>query len=500
MWYKIGTATTPAPQTLLMAEPTPSTPSPDQRRIAVENFERARQVLQSGNSDYAIQLLRTCCRLDPGNLHFRQTLRRAQKSRFGDDLRGSKFAFLSTPRFKASVKAAKASRDYLKVLEVGEDVLTRNPWDLGTQMDMAEAFEALGLSDLAVFSLDQARQKYPKDPTLNRALARLFEKRGDFQKAIVLWRLVQEADPRDLEAASKAKNLAASETIARGGYEEALSGSKESPVVGRMEAAAVEKQDRLGREVSAIQKRIEAEPTEPALYVQLAALYRRHNQLDRARAALQQGFGPTGQHFSLQLELLELDLLPLRGNLEEVEAKLKVAKARSEDDLDDDGPTPAELVEMRSKLKKEVYAREAEILRVKVDRFPAEVVHRIELGKRLMKMDKLDEAITELQQARRDEKLKGQAAMMLGVCFRKRNNWRLAQRNFEEALALLIGPHDEPARKEVLFQLATGAADASDYTRAVELGNELANMDFGFKNISALLDEWDEKAREASGA
>ena len=53
------------------------TPSPDQRRIAVENFERARQVLQSGNSDYAIQLLRTCCRLDPGNLHFRQTLRRA---------------------------------------------------------------------------------------------------------------------------------------------------------------------------------------------------------------------------------------------------------------------------------------------------------------------------------------------------------------------------------------------------------------------------------------
>lgn len=484
-----------------MADPTPTpAPSPDQRRIAVENFERARQVLQSGNSDYAIQLLRTCCRLDPGNLHFRQTLRKAQKAKFGDDLKGSKFAFLSTPRYKASMKAAKASRDYLKVLEVGEDVLTRNPWDLGTQMDMAEAFEALGLSDLAVFSLDQARQKYPKDATLNRALARLFEKRGDFQKAIALWRLVQEADPRDLEAASKAKNLAASETIARGGYEEAISGSKESPVVGRMEAAATEKQDRLGREASAIQKRIEAEPTEPALYVQLSALYRRHNHLDRARAALQQGLGPTGQHFSLQLELLELDLLPLRADLEVADAKLKAAKARGEDDPDDDGPTVPELAEIRSRLKKEIYAREAEILRVKVDRFPNEVVHRIELGRRLMKMDKLDEAITELQQARRDEKLKGQAAMMLGVCFRKRNNWRLAQRNFEEALALLVNPSDEPARKEVLFQLATGSADAGDLTRAVELGNELANIDFGYKNISGLLDDWDAKVREASGA
>jgi predicted Zn-dependent protease len=155
---------------------------------------------------------------------------------------------------------------------------------------------------------------------------------------------------------------------------------------------------------------------------------------------------------------------------------------------------------MRGKLKKEIYAREAEILRVKVDRFPNEVVHRIELGKRLMKMDKLDEAITELQQARRDERLKGQAAMMLGVCFRKRNNWRLAQRNFEEALALLVNPSDEPARKEVLFQLATGSADAGDLTRAVELGHELANIDFGYKNISGLLDDWDAKVREASGA
>ncbi|MCU0705231.1 MAG: tetratricopeptide repeat protein [Fimbriiglobus sp.] len=477
-----------------MADSTP-TPSPDQRRIAAENFERARQVLTSGNSDYAIQLLRTCCRIDPGNLHFRQTLRRAQKARFGDDLKGSKFAFLLTPKSKASVKAAKASRDYLKVLEAGEDVLTRNPWDLGTQMDMAEAFEALGLSDLAVFSLDQARQKYPKDPTLNRALARLFEKRGDFQKAIALWRLVQEADPRDLEAASKAKNLAASETIARGGYEEAISGSKESPVVGRMEAAATEKQDRLGREVGAIQKRIEAEPTEPALYVQLSNLYRRHNQLDRARATLQQGLGPTAQHFSLQLELLELDLIPLRANLDETEAKLKAAKARDEDEPDLDGPTVEELAEIRARLKKEIYARESEILRVKVDRFPAEVVHRIELGKRLMKLDKLDEAITELQQARRDEKLKGQAAMLLGVCFRKRNNWRLAQRNFEEALTALTAPQDEPARKEVLFQLATGSADAGDLAKAVELGNELANIDFGYKNISGLLDQWDEKAK-----
>ena len=37
-------------------------------------------------------------------------------------------------------------------------------------MDMAEAADALGLIDHAVFFLDQARQKDPRDATLNRAL------------------------------------------------------------------------------------------------------------------------------------------------------------------------------------------------------------------------------------------------------------------------------------------------------------------------------------------
>jgi tetratricopeptide (TPR) repeat protein len=471
--------------------------SPEQRRIAAENFERARQVLQTGNHDYAIQLLRTCCRLEPGNIQFRQTLRRAQKEKFGNNLRGSRFALFSTPSIKAKLKAAKASRDHLRVIELGEDVLTRNPWDLGTQMDMAETFEAVGLSDLAVFSLDQARQKYPKDATLNRALARLFEKRGDFQKAIALWRLVQEADPKDVEAASKAKNLAASETIARGGYEEAVSGNKESPVVGRIEAAAVEKQDKLGRETSAILKRIEADPTEPTLYLQLAAMYRRYNQLDRARAALQQGLGPTSNHFSLQLELLELDLLPLRAQLDKADAKLQAARAAARDEDDDDGPSPVELSELKARLKKEIYTREAEILRVKADRYPAEVIHRFELGIRYMKLGKMDDAIAELQQVRRDDKLKGQAAMYLGLCFRKRNNWRLAQRNFEEALTVLTGLQDEAARKEVLFQLATGAAENGELPRAVELGHELANIDFAYKGIGTLLDEWDAKVQKA---
>ena len=499
------TRTAPAPppganrKNQAMADRSRSVPSPtpDQRRVAAENFERARQVLQTGNFDYGIQMLLLCCKLDPANFPFRQALRKAQKEKYGNNLRGSRFAFFSTPRFKAKVKTSKAQGDYVRVLEHAEAVFSRNPWDLGTAMDMAESFDALGLLDLAVYTLDQARQKYPNDATLNRALARLFEKRGDFTKAISLWQLVQQANPKDVEAAHKAKDLAASETIARGGYQESISGTKDSPVLGKMEEAAVEKQDKVSREASVLLKRIEADPTGPELYIQLAGVYRRQGNFDRAKAALLQGQGPTGNHFKLQLELLELDLQPLRDNLDKADAKIRKLQARPPtDDTADEEPTLDELTKVRGKLQKEIVSREAELLRAKADRFPNETVHRLDLGLRLLKLEKIDEAIEQLQMARRDERLKGKASLYLGLCFRKRNNWRLAQRNFEEALPLLTTTADEPTRKEVLFQLATGSAENGELPRAMDLGHELANIDFAYKNIGKLLDEWHGQARQ----
>ena len=402
------------------------------------------------------------------------------------------------------MKSAKRGRDYLKVLEHGEQVLCRNPWDMGTQMDMAEAFDALGLIDLAVFTLDQARQKYPKDATLNRALARLFEKRGDFQKAIVLWQLVKETHPTDVEAAHKAKDLAASETIQKGQYVEAASGTKESPVLGRIEARAVEKQDRLARDADPLLKRIEADPTEPALYVQLAGVYRRHGQPDRARAVLQQGLGPTGNAFQLQLRT---DGPRPRAGPQEPRTSPRPGSASSrrsaqlgEDGTrtdDDDGGTQRDGVAPASRQahQGDQRPRDRHLPREGgplPDRTwpPHRTRHAAPEGRPRGRGHRRTPA------GARDEKLKWKAAMLLGVCFKRRNNWRLAQRNFEEALAAV--PADRRAgTKELLYQLASGCAENGDLPRAVDLGHELANLDFGFKNIGKLLDEWNDRMQSA---
>src|SRR5262249_48788822 len=156
---------------------------------------------------------------EPSNLLYRQALRRTEKTKYRNNLRGSMLAGVRTWTTRAKIKAAKRTRDYLKVLEHGEQVLVHNPWDTGPQLDMAEAAAALGLLDRAIWTLEQARQKNPQDLTVNRSLARLFEKRGNFAQAIALWEMIRRAAPRDVEAQDKAKDLAANETIARGHYD-----------------------------------------------------------------------------------------------------------------------------------------------------------------------------------------------------------------------------------------------------------------------------------------
>jgi serine/threonine protein kinase len=190
--------------------------SPEQRQAAAGQFERAKEVIRDGNLDYGIHLLLSCCKLDPANLGYRRVLRRTERARHKE--KGRRFSFLTTSSTKGKLKAAKAAHEYLKILELGEELLVRDPWDNAAQMAMAEAAEALGLLDVATWILKHAWQKESPDLTVGRALARLYEKTGRFPEAIALWEWVRQADPSDIEASRKARDLAAADTIARGQY------------------------------------------------------------------------------------------------------------------------------------------------------------------------------------------------------------------------------------------------------------------------------------------
>ena len=474
-------------------------PSATDRRVAAGKFERASQVVSAGEFDYGIALLLDCCRLEPLNFTYRQALRRAQRARYGGNLRGHWLAWLTTWPNKLRLRAALRSGNYRRVLELGERVLGRNPWDRLAQLAMSEAAAALGEADLSVWFLEMARHGRDRDAAVNRALAQCYEKRGDFVRAMQLWQLVAKAAPHDAEAARKMKDLAVHETIARGQYgqaERVSDGSGERLVIGARHApegeaapsaAAPPPQDRAEREAEAVRKRVDADPTNANGWLQLAGVYRKLNEFDRAREALLKGLAATGNAFDLTVALAELEIEPFRRNLALTERRIA------------DAPDDAELRKMRARLRKEINARELDLFRLKADRYPNEPAHRFEMGVRLLRAGQVDEAIAALQAVRKDRFL-WQAAYYLGHCFKERHNERLAQKNFEEALRHMP-PAEEETRKEVLFLLATAAAEAGKWQRAVEIGTELANIEFAYRDIGRRLDEWQEKSQQTrSGA
>jgi predicted Zn-dependent protease len=238
--------------------------------------------------------------------------------------------------------------------------------------------------------------------------------------------------------------------------------------------------DAVEREAAAVRLRLEEAPTNPDIYLQLARLYRRAGKLEPAHAALREGLSATGQAFELIIEQADLEIEPFRRNLAVTEEKL----AEEPDDPD--------LRRIRVQLRKEINTRELEMYRLKADRHPAELSHRYEVGVRLMRAGQLDEAIRELQAARGDTRVRWQCQAYLGHCFKARSNWKLAARNFEEALENL--PDSESnLRKDLLYELACALAEVGDLGHAVDVGNELAHLDYGYRDIGELLDEWQER-------
>jgi serine/threonine protein kinase len=220
-----------APEPVPEEEPPPRSPSslaavirddptllgitPDQVQAAAAQFERAREAMAKNNLDYAFDLLNSCCSLDPATPAYRQKLREVGRRVASHKARVGWLAGLT---LRGRFKAARRSGDLRKLLEVGEELLLRNPEEVKVHLEMAEAADERGLSRLAASLIEQARQEEPDNLDVLRLLARHYEKLKDFEQAIETWARLAQIAPHDGEAARKVQDLSARLTIARARY------------------------------------------------------------------------------------------------------------------------------------------------------------------------------------------------------------------------------------------------------------------------------------------
>ncbi|MFO0841368.1 MAG: protein kinase [Gemmataceae bacterium] len=189
----------------------------EQRLAAAGQFSRATDLIGAGGGgDYAVQLLISCVKLDPANTLYRKMLREVVRDHGAK--KSGWFGALSHRPARSRLRAANKAGDYRKVLEEGEEFLTRVPNDVPTQLEMAEAAQALGVGTLAVWLLEYARSQTPKDPAVLRALAALYEDLHRYPQAIAQWEKLKELDPADPEPGNKIRELAVNDTLYKGRY------------------------------------------------------------------------------------------------------------------------------------------------------------------------------------------------------------------------------------------------------------------------------------------
>ena len=413
-----------------------STDDSSRHRIATQCWKHGNDAVAKQSWDYAIEMYSKAIELAPENLLYRQSLRAAEHKMYNNNKTGARMSGLKLATTRGRIQKNKMTRNWKAVDQDAENGLKVNPWDAQLNYDMGEACLNLGYPECAQMGFEQAVENDPNNKDYLRQLALLLEERGDYKRAISCWERVKRLDPNDGEARQKITGIGFRDAAERGGFEEAETTQDvraktaydfDRPKQNVPEAAA----EGPGVSLEAdLQRAIRKDPANRDNYTKLADYYRREGRLEESveqyRKALEVGGDPNIREI---IEDVELEML--KQNLA---AAKESAGARSDDETAQKNVAALTL---------ELWQREVEVLSQRVERYPKDMRLKFELGKRLMRGKKYQQAIQLLQQASADSRLETEVLVMLGECFIAEKQKNIALRQFEKAIPQL-SLHDQP--------------------------------------------------------
>lgn len=462
--------------------------SPAVRRRLQASFEHGTKSAAGGNFDYATNMFLQCVKGDPGNpIYITQFLNNLYK-KYKDNKKGAGFTSMANASMqKGSIKKAAYSKDWPSLISAGLEMLKINPWDVSTLMAMAEAADALNMDEAQLTYLKRALDVNPKDPDTNRVCGRTLARMGQYDQAIACWHRVEQAKPGDDEAARAIGELAIEKTISQGGYE----GAENSTDVMADRAAQADRRSEATIKLSPVdqlEKQLAKKPDDVQLYLELADLHTREERHDKAEEVLNRALQASGGDGTV------------RERLEDAQRRRAMNQLRIAQKQDAEKNTP-ESKALVKRMQIELNSLEIDLYRSRSERYPNDAALKYELGLRLKLAGQYNEAINLFQKAGADGKRKAMVFMELGECFQQIKQYKLAMDNYERAVEATVD-RDPEQRKRALYRagkLALGLAEkytgtdpaqAKGYfARAEKYLNELAGLDFGYKDTPQLLDK-----------
>jgi tetratricopeptide (TPR) repeat protein len=466
--------------------------SPAVRNRLQKLFEHATANAEKSAYDYAHELFTQCVAGDPANFVYLQAMLANLQKKYHNNKKGGKLAGLKGSGARKAMKHALGASEWKGAIKAGCDMLKLNPWDPPTLIGMADACHQLGIDECQLYYLRWALNADPHSVEVNKLAAEQLTRMGQFDQAIVCWHRVEEAKPGNEEAAKAISTLTVEKTIQQGGYDrdELLGeGAREhSPAAGKTAArptpsakpAATETVDEPEEPPKSPEERlseaIDGDPTNVANYLDLAELFVHGHRFDEAEQLLGRALQASGGGDLSVRERLE-DVHLRRGR-----QQVEIAEKRATEEKTD------EAVNLAQQMRADLNQQELQVYAARCQRNPNSTSLRYELGLRLKRAGKFPEAIQAFQAAREDARRKARVHLELGECFQKIEQYKLAMKEYETAIEV-CGDRDEELKKLSLYRAGVLGTGLRDLERAERHLDDLAMLDFGYKDVAQRLDK-----------
>lgn len=485
-------AGTPKPAGTNGAAPQPGVGEFDENKAA-KFFQHARTVQETGNSEYAMQLWLQGMKFNPKSMEALQAFFNCTAQ------------YLSEPASKKgpgkelvkSVSGNAPVEKYVRaLLEWGV-----KPDDSMLAVRALEQAAFMGLDGPGVWIGERAfgfalrEKKVRKDALLK--IADSFNKLNAPERALGAAEAAAKLDPGDGELQAYIRNLAATATMTRSGFDKlGTEGGFRNIVRDATKQRQLEEGERLVKSADTVDRVIQdaegeyaKRPTDlPTIERFARALLDRGTPRDEEKAhkIYMDAHAATNQ-FRFRELAGDIRLRQSLRKQRELEKMLATAQAANSPDT--------EMVQsMLTQMTQDHTRLELQEFKLRVANYPTDLSRKFELGKRHFLLDQFDEAIALFQESQQDAKLRVASLGYLGQAFYKINYFDEAVHTFQTALE--AGDMSPETNLEIKYNLMLALLDQGKATKDVtalreaeKLASAIAMKQFNYREIRARRDE-----------
>ena len=440
-------------------------------------FERAEQISETGNWDFAIELYLEGIAREPENIERgHQKLREVALKRKAQSGKG--------PGMVEQLKR-RATKDPIESLINAEYLLAKDPGSMSYMVQVLKATLGLEVPVLTKWIcdllLDLQRNASKRNKRVLLLLIESYDKIEEYASAIQSCEMARELAPNDDQIRAAINELSAKYTIQKGGYGQEGDFTKgvrdmEKQKELAQRGAMVKDRSYLEQQIEKSRQEHLATPTVPG---KISALVDALLKIEEE---------------SCENEAVDV-LTKAHRDIGAYQFKMRIGDIR----IRQMTRRYRKLVESGDKAGAEEQARrqlqfELEEFTERSLNYPTDLSIKYELGRRQLLAGKLDDAIASLQHAQRDPRRHARALSLLGQAFTKKQWYREAAETFERALQ---GELSEARTKDLRYYLGDVLEKMGDLRGAQDQFSEVAQIDYEYKDVRQRLEDLHKRIQQA---